>query len=102
MGSITFQISSTAPAITANKTFSVPDAHIARLAVAMKTNYGQVVDASVVPQTVPPTMRDRTNAEALSAMLSGVMQGWVNAVQQVEQQTAASTAVAGVAPITAT
>lgn len=93
MGTLSITAGTTAAPRT--RTFTVPDAHIVRALAALKWNYGQVSDGA-------GGMRDMTNAEALDRFADGCRQGLVDIVRRFERDAATTTAVGGVADITAT
>ena len=83
----TVTISFTHPQASYSRTFTVPDAHLARFVQALKSDYAP---------------DDLTNAEALERYTSGMVRGMKDLTRRVETQDAEQTARLGVSEITAT
>lgn len=88
--SITFSIN--IAGTPASLTRNLSDADALRLVAALKLYYPQNVDGAGNPIAW-------TNAAVLAKYANGIMAGLQGLVQQVEQQTAAATAQAAVAPV---
>lgn len=98
-GSITVTITNDAAAQVGTISFPVSNANFARLLAWAKTAYGQVPSGPADPVTGIVPMRDRTNAEAISAWLIGFWQGTRDNIANTERATAASAATTGVVAI---
>lgn len=98
-GNITVTITNDAAAQVGTMSFPVTNANFARLLTWAKTSYGQVPSGPADPVTGIVPMRDRTNAEAISAWLTGFWQGTRDNIANTEKAAAASAATAGVVAI---
>lgn len=87
-GSVTISVTNAANG-TVSKTFTVPDAHIARWIATYQSDANTSVNAVA------------TRNQVLNYIAVTTMQGWVSATQAFEAAAAAAAATAGVAPITA-
>lgn len=98
-GTLTITITNDAGAQVGTQNFTVSNANFARLLAWAKTSYGQVPSGPADPVTGIVPMRDRTNAEAISAWLTGFWQGTRDNIVNTEKAAAASTAAGGVVTI---
>lgn len=99
-GSITITVVNDAGATVATRVATISTADINRVANAMKTRYGQI-DTGTKDGQGQPIMRVRTNAEAFAALISGFLQGMIDATKQEETNAATVPAASAIAPITA-
>lgn len=98
-GNITITITNDAAAQVGTMSFPVTNANFVRLLAWAKTSYGQVPSGPADPITGIVPMRDRTNAEAISAWLTGFWQGTRDNIANSERAAAADTAAKAVAAI---
>lgn len=98
-GSVTVTITNDAGAQVGTKSLAITNANFARLLAWAKTSYGQVPSGPADPVTGIVPMRDRTNAEAIDAWLTGFWQGTRDNIANTEKAAAIETAAKGVATI---
>lgn len=98
-GNVTITITNDAGAQVGTISHPVSNANFARLLAWAKTSYGQVPSGPADPVTGIVPMRDRTNAEAITAWLTGFWQGTRDNIANHERASAASAATAGVGAI---
>ena len=86
------QFTFTHPQASYSKTFDVPNGHMARLMAASKEKYGQIGNG-VFDQNGVEGKRDRTNQEALAALVADMVGNMRGLVQHVEWEAARKAAL---------